>query len=144
MCIVLFSSCLKMDLEEIEAFEDAEVTDFNFEYRWMGDNNGNDRLFVMKMKTSTEINAINNTVTCMIEVPAAKDEFTAEEREKVSLQLLVGYADISNAATLEPVGNAPELGKVQDFSSNDIKYKVIAADDKTTREWTLIIADFVK
>lgn len=148
---ILFSSCLKMGLNEIEYFDEAELTAFNFEYRWMGDNNGNERLFVQKLDTKYTIDTVAYTITCDVTVPDASDignkptdDFPTDIRDKVTLQELVGYADLSTAASVSPIGSAPKLGVIQDFSGSDMMYLVTAADGKTAIEWKLIIASFTK
>ncbi|WP_068471953.1 DUF5018-related domain-containing protein [Saccharicrinis aurantiacus] len=151
LLLILFSSCLKLGLDDIEYFDEADITAFNFEYRWMGDNNGNDRLFVQKLNTAYTIDTIAYTISCDITVPDASDtgdeptdDFPTEIRDMVSIEELVGYADLSAAAKIAPIGSAPNLGSMQNFSGSDMQYKVTAADDKTIKEWTLIITSFTK
>lgn len=151
LLLILFSSCLKMGLDDITYFDEADITAFNFEYRWMGDNNGNDRLFVQKLNTAYTIDTIAYTISCDVTVPEASDigadptnDFPTSIRDMVSLEELVGYADLSTAAKIVPLSSAPNLGSMQNFSGSDMKYKVTAADDKTSKEWTLIITSFTK
>ena len=35
--MTMISSCLKAGLEELPAYEDADITNFKFEYRWFDD-----------------------------------------------------------------------------------------------------------
>ena len=130
--MTMISSCLKAGLEELPAYEDADITNFKFEYRWFDD--AKNRMCVEQMTVKTIIDKENLIVTCDITVPKADDDFPN----------LVGYCDISTAAVIAPVGDSPKLGEIQDFSTqNEMSYKVTAAngDSKT---WTLKIDSFNK
>ncbi len=137
------TSCLKSDLEELPAFSDAEITNFRFEYRWIDDSQDYNRLQVVQLDTETNIDSENQKVTCTISVPDSSGDFPEIIRTQVSLSDIVGYADISTAATLAPSNGAPALGEVGDFSSNNLNYEVTAADG-TKVIWSLTIAEFNK
>ena len=140
---LLSTSCLKMDLDELPAFEDADITSFKFEYRWMGMNADNERLFVVQLKTAYTVDSVTSTVNCDITVPAVSVDFPQEEYDEVALTNIVGYAAISTAATMEPVGDSPSLGVVADFSGSDMQYQVTAADG-SSKIWTVNITSFTK
>lgn len=142
LCIIS-NSCLKSGLDELPAFSDAEITSFKFEYRWIDDSTENNQLQVIQLPTETMINTDDNIINCIITVPAANADFSASERENVTLSNIVGYTDISTAATIEPVGSAPTLGVVADYTADTMQYKVIAADD-SSKVWTLVISEFIK
>lgn len=138
-----FTSCLTSGLDELPAYEEADIKAFTFEYRWMVKEGISEKLRVQKMNTEVTIGE-DNTVTCKITVPAANDVFTQEERAKVTLSNLNAYCTISTAATITPIGDAPVLGKIGDFSKPDMQYEVVAADGKTRKNWKLIISSFNK
>ncbi|APU11051.1 hypothetical protein Q4599_10910 [Cellulophaga lytica] len=142
LCIIS-TSCLKSGLDELPAFSDAEITSFKFEYRWIDDTTENNKLQVIQLNTEALINTEDNSINCIITVPASNADFSVSERENVTLSNIVGYTDISTAATIEPVGNAPKLGVIEDFSADTMQYKVIAAD-KSNKIWTLYITEFIK
>ncbi|WP_435314855.1 DUF5018-related domain-containing protein [Cellulophaga fucicola] len=142
LCIVN-TSCLKSGLEDLPAFSEAEITNFKFEYRWIDESTDNNQLQVIQLQTDAVIVTEDNLVNCIINVPATNADFTAEVRANVELTNIVGYTDISTAATLAPEGNAPALGKVADFSADTMQYKVTAADG-TSKVWTLVISEFNK
>lgn len=144
MVALFLSSCLKSGLDELPAFEDAEITNFKFEYRWMDDTNQFSQLRVVQMDVQPTIDEAGSTVDCIVTVPLENGDFTTEVRNQVNLSNLVGYADISNAAILRPVGSSPKLGIPNDFSQSNMTYEVIAADGKTKKIWQLNITDFVK
>ncbi len=138
-CILLtFTSCLEAGLDELESYDDAEIRGFKFEHRWEQAMSGanNSQLGVVSLPTNVRIEG--NTVYCTITVPEAGNPsfFTEEIRNSVKLEKIVGIATISTASTIRPIDDAPVLGKWGDFSKSR-KYKVTAADGKTTKEWTI-------
>ena len=137
------TSCLKSDLAELPAFSEAEITNFRFEYRWIDDTQDYNRLQVVQLDTEATIDTVNQKVACIISVPPASSDFPEEIRSQVSLSAIVGYADISTAATLAPSNGAPALGEIADFGKGDMNYEVTAADG-TKVIWSLIISEFNK
>ena len=146
--ITVFStSCLEMGLEEIENAHDAEIINIKFEHRWaeeivQAEENANSQPLYQLAVVSLPVNIVsvseNNVIECEIIVPAAGSpgNFTTAEREKVTLSSIVGMATISTAATIEPIGDSPVLGKRGDFSK-EVKYLVTAADGINKKEYTL-------
>ncbi len=141
---ILSSSCLKMGLEDLPAFEEAEIESVKFEYRWLSMNVENERLTVIELPTTYAVDSATSTVSCDITVPAVSADFPQEEYDKVALSNIVAYTSISTAATIRPLGDSPVLGTIADYSSNDFEYEVTAADGSTKRIWTLSIASFTK
>lgn len=141
------TSCLEAGLEDLPTYTDTDITAFTFEYRWMVKEGTSEKLRVQKMDTDVKIDKEKNTVTCDITVPAVGkgiQEFTDEVREKVVLTALTGWCKLSVAAKIAPLGDAPVLGKIGDFSKKDMQYEVTAADGKTKKVWKLIITGFHK
>lgn len=130
---MLASSCLKRDLHELPAFKDANIDRFDFEYRW--DDNGTFR--VVRFNTDTPvIDGKNLKVTAT--VPAASGSFTAAVRNNVTSSGIVAMCNISTAATIKPLNDAPQLGVPGDFSKAAM-YEVTAADGVTKNQWTLVL-----
>lgn len=128
---ILFTSCLKSDLKDLPAFNDANIDRWDFEYRW--DNGGKFGL----VRFSTAISSISNdTMYVRATVPNASASFPKSERDKVSLTNIIGMCNISTAATIAPISTAPKLGIPADFSSS-AAYEVTAADGKTKKKWVL-------
>ncbi|MRT91991.1 hypothetical protein EMN46_03415 [Ancylomarina sp. 16SWW S1-10-2] len=147
---MFFTSCLKSGLDDLPVYEEANIESFKFEYRWMIDNVGNDQLKVYSMNVSSIIDTVANTVDCIVKVPDATNvgakptnDFPIATRAEVSLSNLVGFCSISTAATMEPVGDAPVLGAIADYSAGPFEYEVTAADG-TTKIWTVTISEFIK
>ncbi|MGV8136069.1 MAG: BT_3044 domain-containing protein [Mangrovibacterium sp.] len=133
------TSCLKSDLDELPAYEEAEMTDFDLEYRFAVKNSNEvDYLMVVTLTTSPVVDEVNSTITLSPKIPSPTGDFTVDERKKVSLTSIVGYAKVSPAAKVEPIEGAPVLGKPGDFTASR-KYRVTAADGKTSKVWTIII-----
>lgn len=138
-CILLtLSSCLEGGLDDLESYSDAEISGFKFEHRWeraIGEGS-NTQLGVVSLPTNVTIEG--NTIHCIVTVPEVGNPsfFTEEIRNSVKLENVVGIATISTASTIQPMDGAPVLGKWGDFSKA-CKYKVVAADGKTTKEWTI-------
>ncbi|WP_303315424.1 hypothetical protein Q4Q34_15240 [Flavivirga abyssicola] len=140
---LLLTSCLTSDLDELPTFENADIIDFRFEYRWIDNSSEFSKLKVQSLNRTITIDTISNTVNCTITVPASDDDFPDSVRADVTLSNIVGFADLTTAASMKPIGNAPVLGKVGDFSLSTIQYEVTAANN-TVKVWSLIIDDFVK
>lgn len=135
------SSCLKSGLDELPTYEDAEITNLNFEYRWWDE--ANNQMAVKTLTIEKNISTDDNLITCKLTVPDASGSFTDAIRQGVSLSNLIGYMDLSTAARIKPLNGAPKLGELADFSAKEFRYQVTAANG-IKREWTIKITDFVK
>lgn len=141
---VLFSSCLKLGLDDLPVYNEAEILSFKFEYRWYDDAVGLGRMYVQELNVSNlVIDSESAEIYLDLTVPAASDLFPESERDKVSLENIVGYCDVSTAAVISPVDGSPILGEIGDFSSKELSYKVKAADG-TEKMWILHIGLFNK
>ena len=139
--IGIVSSCLKSGLDDLEAYNKAEITNLNFEYRWWDE--AKNQMAVKTLNIEKQISQDDNLITCKLTVPTASGSFTDAVRQNVSLSNLIAYIDLSTAARIMPLNGAPKLGSPGDFSAKEFKYQVTAADG-TKREWTIKITDFVK
>ncbi len=148
--MTLLASCLKSGLDkDLPAFEDAKITDVFFEYRYVDPDHhspdGADIVRVIELPVSNKVfklkeesGAEKDSIIASVTVPAA-DRFTpASEWDKVAASNLVVKSNISTAARVEPIGDAPKMGVPGDFSSPK-DYKVVAADGITERIWTIHI-----
>jgi hypothetical protein len=139
-----FTSCLKSGLDELPAFEDTEIANIFFEHRFLDPNDkwtdGSSIVQFQRLEVTKEIktneSAAEDSVIVTLSVPKPSGSFTTEERQKVTLENMVCYMNISTAAKIEPLDGAPVLGKPGDFTSPR-KYKITAADGKTTRIWVI-------
>lgn len=142
MVTVVFTSCLKAGLEDLETYDQAEMTNVRFEYRWWDE--AKQQMRVMQLTTDKTINKDDRSIVCTITVPPATATFTQSIREKVSLENLAANVDISTAARIKPVDNAPILGSPADFSAKEFAYLITAADGKNSARWVIKISDFKK
>ena len=141
---VSFSSCLEGGLDDLPVYDEANIKSIKFEYRWMVKEGTGEKLAVKSLPTRYDIDEGASTITCDITVPEASGIFTEAVRSNVSLKNLNAFCSISTAATMKPLGSAPVLGKIGDFSQQNMEYEVTAADGKTKKVWKLIISGFHK
>lgn len=133
----LFSSCIDWGLDELPVYDEAEITDFDLEHRYVVKNeNGVERMAIVALNLEVTIDSDTKIITVNPTVPPATGDFPEEERNKVSLSNITAYTKISPAAKIQPIDGAPELGKPGDFSTEQ-KYNVSAADGKTSNIWTI-------
>lgn len=140
MFVLVCSSCLKGNLDDLPAFEEANITDvkFDFRYKDLTDEwiNGEPVVKVVTLTVSDKvINAETGTITCTVTVPAADGPFTEAIRNMVALTNLVGKFNLSTAAVIAPQDGAPTLGTPGDFSATR-RYLVTAANG-TKKDWTI-------
>jgi hypothetical protein len=132
------TSCLTSGLDELEAFDEADITDVYFEHRYVMAGNGGIEVvnFQRLLVLSKEVDSEQGTITLIVNVPSVNATFSREERAKVTLSNLAAYCYLSTAASIAPVDGAPRLGTPGDYTS-PVKYRVTAADGKTSKVWTV-------
>lgn len=142
---LLFSSCLKNGLDEVEYSTECEITTVAFEHRWTieSDVEGIYTLYFKDLTVNQSIDSENQTVTVELTVPGVDNTFTQEEREKVSLSSLACSFIVSHAASVTPLDGAPKLGVLGDYSAKSFKYRVTSASG-VYKDWTLQINSFNK
>ena len=148
---ILLTSCLKKGIDQnLPAFSDAEITDIFFEYRYEDgashSPDGSNLIRVVQLPVSEKqfklkednSGAATDSVIATVTVPAA-DNFTPEsEWDNVDAGMLVCKTNISTAARVDPVDDAPVMGTPGDYSVTR-QYRVTAADGVTQRIWTIRI-----
>ena len=127
------SSCLKSGLDDLEAYNEAEITNLNFEYRWWDE--AKDQMAVKTLNIEKQISKDDNLITCKLTVPTASGSFTDAVRQNVSLSNLIAYIDLSTAARIMPLNGAPKLGSPGDFSAKEFKYQVI---DGVSKQFAIV------
>lgn len=126
-------SCIDWGLDELPLHKDAEIISFAFEYRYTVINvNGFERLEYRILTNTMTIS--DGQVTNVLTIPPPSGTFTAEIASQIDLDNIVGYASVSNAATIAPV-DGPVLGKIGDFSQ-PVRYKVTAPSG-ANKIWTV-------
>ena len=134
LCMIT-TSCIDMGLNELPVYHDAELLDFEFEYRYIITNTNNvNQLAVKKLITLTTIQ--NDKILAEISIPDPSGTFTSEIAGQITLSNIVGYAEASIGSSIIPIDGAPKLGTQGNFSSA-VKYKVVAADGTTSKTYIL-------
>ncbi len=135
--LLAMTSCIDWGLKELPVYNEAEMTAFNLEHRFVTKNaNGIEMMAVVTLGGNVVIDEAAGTITLTPTIPAPTTTFTQAERRKVSLESIVAYGKLSPAAMIEPMDGAPVLGTPGNFSA-ERKYKVTAADGKTSKIWTI-------
>lgn len=138
--VLLCSSCLKGNLEDLPEFEEADIVDVKFDFRYKDPSDvwidGEPIVKVVSLTVENKnIDSDAGTITCSITVPESNGSFTDEIRNTVSLTNLVGKFNLSTAATIKPLEGSPVLGTPGDFSS-PCKYRVKAASG-IEKDWVI-------
>mgnify|MGYP001774327918 CR=1 FL=1 len=144
-CMLMFTSCLKSGLDEIENSSLCAVSSVTMEYRWISQNaNGYDQLSRQQLTLSNNVPDENNEIHFAVTVPAASSNFPEDIRNVVELDGLYMVMVISPAAKIAPVGDAPVLGMPGHYEiGTPYQYEVTAANgDKAI--YTVVIEDFIK
>ena len=142
------TSCLEHGLDDLPAFDEAVISNIFIEHRYMDPNDkwtdGSEIVKFQRLEISRDIvlregsgSSLDSVIVEPV-VPAASGSFTEAERQNVTLNNLVAFVNISTAATIEPLDGAPVLGEPGDFSQPR-KYRITAADGKTSRDWVILI-----
>lgn len=139
--LMSLTSCLNSNLPDYPEYDLNEVTKVYFEYRWLGNNTlfGDPVVSTQALIASQTIK--NDSVFLSLQVPSANSAFRDTVKAKVTVSNIWCYADISTAATIKPIDNAPTLGSAGDFSVPR-QYKVTAANGNS-RIWTIVITNFI-
>ncbi|MDO5418805.1 MAG: hypothetical protein Q4F50_01885 [Bacteroides sp.] len=144
-CILLFTSCLKSGLDDIENSDLCAISSLTMEYRWISQNANNyDQLSRQQMTLSKNTPDENNEIRFTVTVPTVSTSFPKEIRDHVSLDGLYMITVISSAAKIQPLNGAPKLGVPGEFEiGKDYQYEVIAANGNRS-VYHIVIEDFIK
>ena len=134
-------SCLKKDLPQMTSSGLNDISDFNLYYKYVDtivDNKGtpqeNTRIQVETVQLSRTKTISNDTVYVTPGFPAG---FPRNEKPKVTLGKIWGYANIPEAAIIAPVGSSPALGRPGDFTK-PAEYEVTAANGNK-KKWVVVV-----
>ncbi len=137
------SSCLTGNLEDVPAFEEAEIVNVKFDFRYKDATavwiDGQPTVKVAGLIVqSKEINSANGTITVSLSIPGPSGSFTQDVRRQINISNIVGKFNISTGASIVPLNDSPVLGIPGDFSVSR-RYEVKAADGKTSKVWTITV-----
>lgn len=131
--MVCLSGCISDTLNDVdESFDGADITGIvGVYYRYI---NADGNVQQIRLSTGAEIDNEENTMEIVYLVPA---NFPADQVDKVTTSNLVVVLNISTAAVIKPLGDAPKLGVPGDWSKVN-QYEVTAANG-TKKIWTITL-----
>ena len=141
---IISTSCLESGLEELPAYDSAEITTVSgVYYRYISDEiaPGTDEPVVKDIDLNYKGTVDKEAASVAIEV-STRAGFPAEQLGNLSKSNLVVVISISTAARIFPVGDAPKLGVPADWSKAHT-YEVHAADG-TIKKWTIEVTTLTK
>lgn len=141
---MLFTSCLKEGLEESELSTECDVTNIHFEHRWATEMStpGMYQLNFIEMTVAKTIDAENCVIDVQITVPPASATYPQEQRDATTLSNMACSFEVSRAASVKPLGGAPVLGEMGDYTQECI-YRVTSASGEY-KDWVVKVTSFVK
>ena len=145
---VVSTSCLEHDLEELDVYSGCDITRVDCYYRWKSDetHSGTEAEKVKQVYVSaysrTYVTDENDPTKGTCTIRYAKNNIPAEfkadcEKNYPNERGMVVAVTISSAATMKPIGNAPQLGVPADWT-DDYEYEVTAADG-TKKIWKIVV-----
>ena len=139
LTVFLFSSCLNSNLEDLPAFEEAEISSVNkVEYRYISDeiSDASQQPIVKNVTLSHSITKDSDAGTLAISVKVP-DNFPKDQLGNLSTSALVVSLNISSAARIAPMSGSATLGTPADWSKPN-KYLITAANGNK-KEWTITL-----
>lgn len=138
---LLFTSCLKSDLEDIQVYQDAEITSIrgmHYYYDTQTTPNG-DVIFEKANISRADVKIDSKAGTIVIgKATPAQANITSFSPQKVVMTL-----NISTAATIEPIEDSATLGVEADWTAGKSnKYKVTAADG-SSKVWSVTVQSYI-
>ena len=140
MLAVISTSCLEHDLEELDVYSDCEVTTGYVYWRWVSDEvhpgTGANKVKQTEMTYSNwQYGHTLDKENQKLIIRYYGGYVNTTERPNIDASKLVVALQVSTAAIVKPVGDAPILGTPGDWTKEH-QYDVIAADG-TTKRWTI-------
>lgn len=131
--MVCLSGCISDTLNDVdESFDGADITGIvGVYYRYI---NADGNVQQIRLATGADIDNEENTMEIVYLVPA---NFPADQVDKVTTSNLVVVLNISTAAVIKPLGDAPKLGVPGDWSKPN-QYEVTAANGNK-KIWTITL-----
>jgi hypothetical protein len=142
----LLSSCLKHDLPAYPLANGDYITNIYFQYRYLDSNAlewGQPTVAVENLIVQSQIDSANSTINCQVTVPSPSGDFDQYQWNQVTLDSIWVLTEISYAATVTPVGSAPQFAYQGNYSIPR-QYKVQSAFPDSARIWTINVTSFTK
>ncbi len=140
--VLLCTSCLESNLKDLDTYSGNDITSiYGVYYRYYTTEvNAASGEYQVKQTSLTVSNTVidTNSGTCTFDVSLPTNFPSDADPSDVSSTNLVVILNISTAAVIEPIGNAPALGTPGDWSKSN-QYKITAANgDK--KNWTITLS----
>lgn len=145
--LLMFSSCLKDNVEVIDAFENNNLSDVaGVWYRYITvENENSTREVVRKLELdgiTKTVDKETRTVSIKVKPTAGKlSTLPADAKAALKVSNMAVVVVLPTAAVIAPIGDSPALGVNGDWSKPN-SYLVKAANGKTA-EWTITVTEFV-
>ena len=141
---MLFTSCLKDGLDEGVLSTECDVTNIHFEHRWATEmtTSGMYQLNFIEMTVNRTIDTENCVIDVQITVPAVSATYPQEQRDATTLSNMACSFEVSRAASVKPLGDAPVLGEMGDYTQEHT-YRVTSASGEY-KDWVLRVTSFTK
>lgn len=139
---VVATSCLEHDLEELEVFDGCDITRVDCAYRYKtgethpGTGAEKVKQVYVSAYSRTYVTDESDPTKGVCTIRYSKNNIPAAYKEIAEKEMVV-YVTISSAATMKPIGDAPELGKPADWTA-DHQYEVTAANGNK-KTWTIVV-----
>jgi hypothetical protein len=140
------SSCLKHNLPPYPLATGDYITNIYFQYRYLDSNAmewGQPTVAIENLILQDQIDTPNHTIYCQLTVPSPSGDFDQYQWNQVTLDSIWAVTEISYAATVTPVGNAPAFSYQGNYSIPQ-QYKVQAAFPDSVQIWTINVTSFTK
>ena len=137
---LLLNSCLRQGLENFPTWERNLIDNAHVEVRFNTSQmyNGQPIVGYQKLNVITsKIDTVANTVHLKLDIPAANNNFTSSIRQKVSLNEVFLYFDISTAASMKGIDGTPDPGNKTN-ATKTLTYQVTSASG-VARQWKVTI-----
>lgn len=140
---MLLSSCLKKNVEEIEEFDNNNISNIAgvwFRYVTTGGTSTTSSGEVLRKVELNNISSTINNDTKTIDLKVAPstsimNQIPANIRNELTLKNIAVVVTLPTAARIAPIGDSPKLGVNGDWSKPN-KYIVTAANGNQA-EWTI-------
>lgn len=141
MLPLLFTSCLKSNLEEIQVYQEANITSIRGMYYYFDIETTHDGNVIFSKGDISRANVQIDTEAGNIVIgkaTPAKANITSFSPQKVVMMF-----NISTAATIEPIEGSARLGVEADWTVGKTnKYKVTAADGNS-KVWSVTVQSYI-
>lgn len=136
------TSCLEHGLEELEVYSGCDITRVDCYYRWKtgekheGTESEKVNQVYISAYSRTYVTDETDPTKGVCTIRYSKTNIPEEYRNIAESEMVVAVT-ISTAATMKPIGDAPQLGVPADWT-DDHDYEVTAADG-TKKTWTIVV-----